>query len=71
MRSRHSVKPDIPLLTDSVDKLEGLGAKTKANLSDVRACVQHIDARAVPSVPGHAPNNITSGVPRHVVCLAL
>lgn len=72
MRSRGSVKPDIPWLTDPVDKLEGLGTKTKANLRDVRACVLHIDARAVASVPAHAPNNITTGMMPlpHPPCIA-
>ena len=61
MRSRNSVKPHIPLGKDPVDKLEGLGARTKMNLSNVRACVGHIDARAVATVPKDAPNKIVTG----------
>lgn len=59
MRSRHSVKPETPLSKDPVEKLEGLGARTKLNLSDVRACVRHIDGRV--TVPIGAPNKITTG----------
>ncbi|DBB00042.1 TPA: hypothetical protein ACH3X1_013901 [Trebouxia sp. C0004] len=58
MRSKGGVKPAIPCLTDSVDKLEGLGGKTRRNLLDVRACVHNIDARA--AVPSAAPNEITT-----------
>ncbi len=59
MRSKGGVKPAIPCLTDSVDKLEGLGGKTRRNLLDVRRCVRNIDARA--AVPAAAPNEITTG----------
>lgn len=59
MRSRHSVKPETPLSKDPVEKLEGLGARTKLNLSNVRACVCHIDGRV--TVPIGAPNKITTG----------
>ena len=62
MRSRNSVKPGIPLGKDPVDKLEGLGARTKMNLSNVRVCVGHIDARAVATLPKDAPNKITTGL---------
>ena len=62
MRSKSSVKPEIPLGTDSVDKLEGLGARTKINLSNVRACVRHIDSQAVATVPKEAPNKIVTGL---------
>ncbi|DBA71137.1 TPA: PSII 6.1 kDa protein [Trebouxia sp. C0005] len=58
MRSKGSVKPAIPCLTDPVDKLEGLGGKTRRNLLDVRKCVRGIDARA--AVPAAAPNVITT-----------
>ena len=61
MRSRSSMKPTIPLLNDPVEKLEGLGSRTKANLSDVRASVRHIDGRVASMVPPNAPNNITTG----------
>ena len=70
MRSRNSVKPNIPFGKDSVDKLEGLGARTKMNLSDVRACVGHIDARAVVTVPKNAPNKIATGWRRSLVMMA-
>lgn len=66
MRSRNSVKPHIPLGKDPVDKLEGLGARTKMNLSNVRACVGHIDARAVATVPNDAPNKIVTGWAPHL-----
>ena len=59
MRSKGGVKPAIPTLADPVEKLEGLGGKTRRNLLDVRRCVQNIDARA--SVPYHAPNEIITG----------
>ncbi len=59
MRSKNSMKPAIPCLNDSVDKLEGLGGKTRRNLLDVRGCVRSIDARA--SVPHNAPNEIITG----------
>ena len=59
MRSKGGVKPDIPCLTDPVDKLEGLGGKTKQNLKDVRKCVRSLNSRAV--VPSEAPNTITTG----------
>ncbi|KAL0051206.1 hypothetical protein WJX82_003759 [Trebouxia sp. C0006] len=58
MRSKGGVKPAIPCLTDPVDKLEGLGGKTRRNLLDVRRCVRNIDARA--AVPAAAPNQITT-----------
>jgi len=61
MRSKGGVKPAIPCLTDPVDKLEGLGGKTRLNLLDVRRCVRNIDARA--AVPAAAPNVITTGGP--------
>ena len=59
MRSKGGAKPAIPCLTDSVDKLEGLGGKTRLNLLDVRRSVRNIDARA--AVPDAAPNQITTG----------
>ena len=61
MRSKGGVKPAIPCLTDPVDKLEGLGGKTRRNLLDVRRSVRNIDARA--AVPAAAPNEITTGTP--------
>ena len=63
MRSKGGVKPAIPCLTDPVDKLEGLGGKTRRNLLDVRTCVRNIDGRAM--VPHDAPNEITTG---HLCC---
>lgn len=60
MRSKGGVKPAIPCLNDPVEKLEGLGGKTRRNLLDVRACVHNIDARAI--VPLLAPNEIITGV---------
>lgn len=65
MRSRNSVKPYIPRGRDPVDKLEGLGARTKMNLSNVRVCVGHIDGRAVATVPQNAPNKIVTGLAPH------
>ena len=59
MRSKGGVKPAIPCLTDPVDKLEGLGGKTRRNLLDVRTCVRNIDGRVL--VPHDAPNEITTG----------
>ena len=59
MRSKGGVKPEIPCLADPVDKLEGLGGKTKQNLKDVRRCVRSLNSRAV--VPTDAPNTITTG----------
>ena len=54
-----------------MDKLEGLGARTKMNLSNVRACVGHIDARAVATVPQNAPNKIVTGSMPHKWLVAM
>lgn len=64
MRSKGGVKPAIPWLTDSVEKLEGVGGKTRRNLLDVRRCARNIDACA--TVPPNAQNEIITGIaPRY------
>ena len=60
MRSKGSVKLPIPCLGDPVDKLEGLGSKTKRNLLSVRAGVRRIDARL--QVPDECPDKVKTGV---------
>lgn len=54
------MKLPIPCLGDPVDKLEGLGSKTKRNLLSVRAGVRRIDARL--QVPDECPDKVKTGV---------
>ena len=64
MRSKGSLKPAIPCLDDPVNKLEGLGEKTRRNLLDVRACAASLDFAG--AVPDECCNTVTTGVPsRH------
>ena len=59
MRSKGSLKPPIPCLDDPVNKLEGLGEKTRRNLLDVHACATSLDLAA--SVPEDCRNTVNTG----------
>ena len=59
MRSKSSLKPLIPCSDDSVNKLEGLGEKTRRNLLDVRACAASLELAA--AVPQECRNTVTTG----------
>lgn len=59
MRSKGSLKPIIPCMDDPVNKLEGLGEKTRKNLMDVRACAASLELTGL--VPEECPNSVTTG----------
>ena len=59
MRSKGSLKPIIPCMDDPVNKLEGLGEKTRKNLMDVRACAASLELTGL--VPEDCPNSVTTG----------
>lgn len=60
MRSKGSLKPNIPCLDDPVNKLEGLGEKTRKNLLDIRACAAMLQCET--AVPDKCPNTVTTGI---------
>ena len=60
MRSKGSLKPVIPCLDDPVNKLEGLGEKTRRNLLEVRTCAASLDLAAY--VPEECPDIVTTGM---------
>ena len=60
MRSKGSLKPVIPCLDDPVNKLEGLGEKTRRNLLEVRACAASLDLGSY--VPQECPDRVTTGL---------
>ena len=61
MRSKGSLKPLIPCLDDPVNKLEGLGEKTRRNLLDVRMCAA--SQEIADAVPDECRNTVTTGCP--------
>ena len=70
MRSKGSLKPVIPCLDDPVNKLEGLGEKTRRNLLEVRACAAGLDLGSY--VPQECPDRVTTGLlPPHKRILKL
>lgn len=60
MRSKGSLKPLIPCLDDPVNKLEGLGEKTRRNLQDVRVCAASLEM--ADAVPEECRNTVTTGL---------
>lgn len=73
MRSKGSLKPLIPCMNDPVNKLEGLGEKTRRNLQDVRACAASLEM--ADAVPEDCRNTVTTGwtspYPHHIADIVL
>ena len=59
MWSKGSLKPVISCL-EPVNKLEGLGEKTRRNLLEVRACAASLDLGSY--VPQECPDRVTTGL---------